>query len=161
MKQINFHVVTPRTRVDATTAPDFVLAQDNWNDYSFQTLYHLSHFESKDGKREETVIGPVKILKRGQAKSDGILIQSDFEKLGEEFCSVGDSLDYYERLRALGEVGEEILKRLRDVVQSPELVEDFKGEPGWATSLFRGACPNFCVNGVSVTAEGCAPQTGW
>ncbi len=24
-----------------------------------------------------------------------------------------------------------------------------------------GACPNFCVNGVSVTAEGSAPRTGW
>lgn len=138
MKPIQFHVVEPRTRIDATTAPEFVLVQDNWNDYSFQTLYHLSHYEFKDGKREETVIGPVKILKRGQTTSDGIVIQSDFDYLGEEFCSVGDSLDYYERLRALGVLGEEILKHLRDVVQSPELVEDFKGEPGWGTSLFRG-----------------------
>lgn len=137
MKPVLFHVVEPRTRIDATKAPEFVLAQDNWNDYSFQTLYHLTHFEFKDGKREETVIGPVKILKRGQTTGDGILIKSDFEYLGEEFCSVGDSLDYYERLRALGELGEKILKQLRDVVQSPELVEDFKSEQGWGTSLFR------------------------
>lgn len=90
-----------------------------------------------DGKREETVIGPVKILRRGQTSSDGILIQNDFESLGEEFCSVGDSLDYYERLRALGDLGDEILKRLRDVILSPELVENFKDELGWSTSLFR------------------------
>jgi hypothetical protein len=24
-----------------------------------------------------------------------------------------------------------------------------------------GACPNFCVNGVSVSSEGCDPRTGW
>lgn len=137
MTPIPFHVVPPRTRINAATAADLVLAQDSWNDYSFQTLYHLSHIESKDGKREETVIGPVKILKRGQTKSDGILVQNDFAELGEEFCSVGDSLDYYERLRALGDLGVEILKRLRDVVQSPEIVERFNGEPGWGTSLFR------------------------
>lgn len=137
MTPIPFHVVPPRTRINAATAPDLVLAQDSWNDYSFQTLYHLSHIESKDGKREETVIGPVKILKRGQTKGDGLLVQNDFTELGDEFCSVGDSLDYYERLRALGDLGVDILKRLRDVVQSPDLVEQYKEEPGWATSLFR------------------------
>ncbi len=132
-----FHVVKPRTRIDATTAPDFILAQDDWNDYSFRTLYHLSYFECKDGKREETLIGPVKILKRGQKKGDGISIHNDFDRLGDEFCSVGDSLDYYERLSALGALGEEILRLLRDVVQSPELVQDFKDETGWGKSLFR------------------------
>lgn len=137
MIPIPFHVVPPRTRIKAETAPDLILAQDEWNDYSFQTLYHLSHIETKGGKREETVIGPVKILKRGQTKSDGILIKRDFIELGDEFCSVGDSLDYYERLRALGGLGVDILKRLRDVVQSPELIEQFKDEPGWGTSLFR------------------------
>jgi len=137
MKPIMFHVVKPRSRIDATTAPDFVLAQDDWNDYSFRTLYHLSYFEFKDGKREETVIGPVKILKRGQKKGDGISIHNDFDRLGDEFCSVGDSLDYYERLSALGALGEEILRLLRDVVRSPDLVQDFKGEPGWGLSLFR------------------------
>ncbi len=134
---ISFHVIPPRTRIDAATAPDLVLAQDNWNDYSFQTLYHLTHIAPKNGKREESLIGPVKILKKGQTQSDGILIQSDISELGEDFCSVGDSLDYYERLRDLGELGVEILRRLRDVVQSPDLVDQFKGEAGWGTSLFR------------------------
>lgn len=137
MPAIPFHVVLPRTRIDPVTAPDLVLAQDNWNDYSFQTMYHLSHITSKDGRREEMLIGPVKILKKGQTESDGLLINDDFVKLGKNFCSVGASLDYYERLRGLGELGAEILKRLRDVVFASELVEEFKGERGWGISLFR------------------------
>ncbi|HEL4846211.1 MULTISPECIES: AAA family ATPase [Stenotrophomonas] len=137
MKDIYFSVVAPGTRTDASSASDWVLAQDNWNDYSYQTLYHLSHFSIKDGKRQESVIGPVKILKRGQTQSDGILVRENFPELGEEFCSVGDSLDYYERLRAIGPLGEQILASLRDVIHAPELVERFQREPGWRKSLFR------------------------
>lgn len=142
MNQIQFHVVKPRTRIDAKTAPDLVLAQDNWNDFSFQTLYHLSYFSTTGGVREETLIGSVKILRRGQTDSDGILVQDDFSQLGEEFCSAGESLDYYLRLRALGDLGAEILTRLRDVVQSPALVEQFGSEPGWSKSLYRDQADN-------------------
>lgn len=137
MKDILFQVVGPGGRAGASKSSGFVLAQDRWNDYSFQTLYHLSYYSERKGKREESVIGPVKILKRGQAESDGLLVQKDFRTLSSEFCSVGDSLDYYERLRALGEIGEAILTHLRDVIQSPDLVADFQDEPGWRTSLFR------------------------
>ena len=137
MKDMVFHVVAPGARIDANTASGFVLAQDNWNDYSFQTLYHLSYFTENEGKREESVIGSVKILKLGQTTSDGILVQNDFHKLSSKFCSVGDSLDYYERLRALGKTGVTILTCLRDVIQSPDVVMEFQDEPGWRTSLFR------------------------
>nr|WP_289883553.1 ATP-binding protein [Xanthomonas arboricola]MDN0205303.1 AAA family ATPase [Xanthomonas arboricola pv. corylina]MDN0218230.1 AAA family ATPase [Xanthomonas arboricola pv. corylina] len=137
MKDIIFQVVGPGARVGSSKSSGFVLAQDKWNDYSFQTLYHLSYYSEKRGKREESVIGPVKILKRGQTESDGLLVNDDFRNLSNKFCSVGDSLDYYERLRALGEIGEAILTNLRDVIQSPDLVTDFQNEPGWRTSLFR------------------------
>ena len=137
MKEILFQVVSPGARAGADVSSGFVLAQDKWNDYSFQTLYHLSYYTDKKGKREESIIGPVKILKRGQTESDGLLVKNDFRKLSSKFCSVGDSLDYYERIRALGETGVAILTQLRDVIQSPDLVEDFQEEPGWRTSLFR------------------------
>lgn len=137
MTPIVFHVVKPRTRMSASTAPPLVLTQDNWNDYAFQTLYHLSHFAEAEGVREETVVGRVKILRQGQTTADGILIQNDFSQLPEDFCSVGDSLDYYERLRALGELGTQILRALRDVIQFPELVDRFRNELGWGKSLFR------------------------
>jgi ABC-type lipoprotein export system ATPase subunit len=132
-----FQVVAPGARAGAGNLSGFVLAQDRWNDYSFQTLYHLSYYSVKRGKREENVIGPVKILKRGQTESDGLLVTRDFQKLSSKFCSVGDSLDYYERLRALGKIGEAVLTHLRDVIQSPSLVADFQDEPGWRKSLFR------------------------
>lgn len=135
---IPFKVVPPRTKVGSIATPTFVLEQDNWNDYSFQTLYHLSfHGTGADGAPEVTSLGGVKILRHGQTKSDGLLVQSDFLSLGSEFCSIGQSLDYYERARELGDIGRMALKALMDVVANPSLVEQFKNEEGWSASLFR------------------------
>lgn len=115
----------------------FALQQDNWNDYSFRTLYHLYRRHSELGAAP-TLIGPVKILRRGQTKADGILIQQPFERLGDDFCSVGASLDYYQRLNELPPDDRDgILAALRDVVAVTELKMQFHDEQGWGTSLFR------------------------
>ncbi len=138
MVTVKFIVVPPRTRKPSVVAPVFVLEQDNWNDYSFQTQYHLTYYSNTpDGTAEATLIGAVKILRRGQTKADGLLVTEAFSQLSEEFCSVGQSLDYYERLRDLGDLGKKVMSALRDVVALPELVASFKGEDGWKTSLFR------------------------
>lgn len=114
----------------------FALQQDNWNDYSFQTLYHLYYNNGLEG--EVTFIGSIKILKRGQTQKDPLLITQSFDSLGSEFCSVGTTLDYYQRLNVLPEHDRKIIvKSLGDVVANPELVEIFSSEYGWETSLFR------------------------
>ncbi|NNG05350.1 MAG: hypothetical protein HKM95_14800, partial [Inquilinus sp.] len=115
----------------------FALQQDNWNDFSFQTLYHLYRRQAESGATP-TLIGPVKILRRGQTKVDDIQIQQPFERLGDQFCSVGASLDYYQRLNDIPPAErDDILSVLRDVVAAPELQPQFRDEPGWETSLFR------------------------
>lgn len=139
MSKPEFKIRTPKGVRPKEGLPAFVLEQDHWNDYSFQTLYHLAYYNlNESGRIEESLIGPVKILKRGQTKGDGLLVTNDFERLGEDFCSVGQSLDYYERLNTLGEpVKSGVLKALRDVVQASALVSEFENEEGWSTSLFR------------------------
>jgi energy-coupling factor transporter ATP-binding protein EcfA2 len=115
----------------------FALQQDNWNDYSFQTLYHLYRRQTGEGN-SPTRIGSLKILRKGQTEKDGIQIQRPFDALDEQFCSVGTSLDYYQRLNDIPlEERNQLLTRLRDVVLSPELQEQFGTETGWSTSLFR------------------------
>lgn len=116
-------------------ATTFALQQDNWNDYSFKTLYHLYR---RAADATQSLIGPVKILRRGQTKADGIQITSPFERLSPEFCSVGASLDYYQRLNEITlDERDEILSALRDVVANPMLQGVFSSEEGWRTSLFR------------------------
>ncbi len=119
----------------------FALQQDNWNDFGFQTQYHL-YYRQTEKPSPHTMVGSVKILKHGQTKSDGIQISQPFETLDTRFCSVGTSLDYYQRLNEIAQnEREEILSALRDVVYQPELREEFREERGWLVSLFRDNQP--------------------
>lgn len=115
----------------------FALQQDDWNDYSFKTLYHL-HFRHGDDPADVTYVGGVKILRRGQ-KADGTrLIEKPFNKLSEMWISVGTSLDYYQRMNELPPARRKaIMDALNDAVAHPELVSRFEDEDGWKTSLFR------------------------
>ncbi len=115
----------------------FALQQDNWNDYSFQTLYHLFYQPQQDNS-EAIRVGPVKILRRGQTGADTIQLHQSFERLPANFCSVGASLDYYQRLSEVPTADRaEIMDALRDVVARPALQREFEKEPGWGISLFR------------------------
>src|SRR3990167_3555360 len=119
--------------------PSFVLQQDNWNDYGFMTLYNLYYVAlDKNGKVVSDLIGPVRILRIGQTAKDSLQVKDDFTSLGEEFCSVGSSLDYYERLRrAYPKYFMHLLTCLRDIVRSPSVASSFRSEIGWSESLFR------------------------
>jgi predicted ATPase len=115
----------------------FALQRDDWNDYSFQTLYHL-HYRHGSEPDEVTYLGSVKILKRGQTKADTPLIREAFRKLNAEFVSVGTSLDYYQRLNEIpAKRRDTIMRALNDAVAHPELVDLFCEEEGWETSVFR------------------------
>ncbi len=115
----------------------FALQQDNWNDYSFRTLYHL-HFRHGDDPADVTYVGGVKILRRGQKADGAVLIEKPFNKLSDKWISVGTSLDYYQRMNELPAARRKaIMDALNDAVAHPNLVPLFEDEDGWKTSLFR------------------------
>jgi hypothetical protein len=125
-----FTVFPPRSSGRASTR--FVLVRDAWDDFGFKTQYAL---RSSTG----SVIGAVKILRRGQTPTThGLLPDGPLHSLGEEFCSLGQELDYYERIAAL-EPDERaaLLLGLRDVVADTAHGRKFRGEKGWTTSLRR------------------------
>lgn len=119
--------------------PDFYLERDNWNDYQYYTSYylHASGKHLENGKN--TLIGHLKILKVGQAEREIFLIPLGlFEKLDDIFCSLGQSLDYYERIAQLdGNLRNELFIALRDIVIYPEMEEGLSDEPGFEKSLLR------------------------
>lgn len=130
------NVFPPRRGTLQHLGSRFALKQDNWNDHSFQTLYHL--FYQADESGPATLIGPVKILRRGQTASDTIQIKQPFEQLSTDYCSVGNSLDYYQRLSEIPAPDRDsIVAALRDVVATPALQNEFRKEEGWSVSLFR------------------------
>jgi predicted ATPase len=136
---MRFKVLKPRGEPEKQPNPTCFLVQDLWNDFNFQTQYHL-YFSTPESI---TYIGAVKILKKGQTPSDGLQITQEFEILSKEFVSIGQSLDYYEHLASLGrEQRDGVLRSLRDVVKSPALKPLFENEEGWRTSLFRDQKPD-------------------
>lgn len=122
---MKFKIVSQTAKMSAIRHEGYILRQDKWNDYGFQTLYHLYR---SDGSASPESIGEIKILKRGQTESDPIQIGSDFDELPEGYCSLGQSLDYYERLGEGGtDVRKDVLARLRDVIQDIDIRDSFKG----------------------------------
>jgi len=116
----------------------FALQQDNWNDYHFHTLYHL-YYRRGESETDVVYIGPVKILRKGQTASDPILIQEPFSALPDDFVSVGNSLDYYQRLNEIPQSDRvAITDALNDAVVHSNLIAKFQDEPGWTISVFRG-----------------------
>ncbi|WP_122544011.1 AAA family ATPase [Pseudomonas viridiflava] len=112
----------------------FVLQIDNWNDFSFRTQYQLFHVNFD----KRTFIGSVKILSRGQT-ADGIpRLTESFKSLSADYISIGQSLDYYQRLLDLPNgKGKELLRSLSDITLHPQIEKSFAHESGLVISLFR------------------------
>lgn len=127
--------VVPPTRDDPSGISGAVLKQDNWNDFSFQTQYHLYLAVPEFVGR----IGTVKILKRGQTSVDPLQLPiGTLSPLGENWVSLGQDLDYYERLAELPDtLRKEVLVHLRDALAFPDHAATFFEEDGWATSVLR------------------------
>ncbi|NQZ05660.1 MAG: AAA family ATPase [Algicola sp.] len=132
-------VLEPSPKITTSTEYDFYLSQDKWNDFSFKTQYHLtlSSKHSPDGKPVN--IGIVKILKKDQTADLCFRIDiGPLATLDESYCSLGQSLDYYERLSNIDEkLRIRLFSFLRDVVIHPEYKANLINEEGWNKSLLR------------------------
>lgn len=109
---------------------------NNWDDYSFKTTFKLTVIDSAGESHE---IGDVKIGHVGQGKGwTSENIPSEFDSLPNNFFSLGQSTEYYSRLRALPvEYREGILHALRDVVRVYEALSAAMEQDVFQTSLLR------------------------
>ena len=111
---------------------------DHWNDYSFVTMFYLS-LHDENGKYHE--IGNVKIGFKGQdiSKDTYATLDQIFTLLPNEYFSLGDSLEYYQKIRSelTPKLSDEILSGLRDIVLITEAFEVAKEEVVFRESLLR------------------------
>lgn len=128
-------VVVKPSRGTPSALADIVLQQDGWDDFGFKTQYHVYYF----AEGQEAFVGNIKILRRGQEESAASLLpEGPLEALGEEFCSLGQSLDYYERLAGFPEeLRRFILDFFRDALVDPLHAKSFEEEKGWGISVTR------------------------
>ncbi|EZQ01078.1 AAA family ATPase [Acinetobacter sp. Ver3] len=112
---------------------------DNWNDFSYFTLFQVKVFD-ENGKGYE--LGDIKIAYKGQqegsANATSVKIDKHFTKLSKDYFSLGQSTDYYKKLSTLPEgTRTDYLKGLNDLVAHPELISIIEDEKVFSTSLLR------------------------
>lgn len=134
-----FRVTGRFPHISSSQVDTAFLTIDNWNDYSYYTLYGIIYVDSHGNRHD---LGSVRIAYYGQ--QTGIAerkfeVGEEFSELNSEFFSLGAGTDYYESLNKLDpETRETILVGLRDMAFSPEIFEEAEHEEIATISLMRG-----------------------
>lgn len=113
--------------------PCIYMLKDRWDDYSYSTTFTVYYFDDIGNQHH---IGPTKILDTTGERDTELPAEST--ALQEHYCSLGQSLEYYESWFALGvSIAVHALRLLRDVVADPELGKRHEDAEGFQTSLLR------------------------
>ncbi|MBS6003062.1 MAG: AAA family ATPase [Citrobacter sp.] len=134
---MNIFIIPRGASFPSTGVNTAYLHVDHWNDYSFVTMFSLSLYDQK-GKLHD--IGSIKIGFQGQKteQSTYSMLGHGFESLPDGYFSVGQDVEYYEKISNLSEsVKISLLEALKDIAHAPELIEKFKDEDVFKTSLLR------------------------
>lgn len=134
---MDFRVLPARGRVPKQGTSTAYLKIDNWNDFSFITMFHLTVYDS-EGEIHD--IGSVKIGIVGQTRQVATYerLEDHFEQLPESFFSLGNRPDYYKAIYHLPrEDKADLLQGLRDVVYDKTILEVAQEHEVFSTSLLR------------------------
>lgn len=116
---------------DCKTFPAFKLEEKFWDDYGCKTRYFLKYFQAPN---ECEFIGMVKIMNRDNDVTYGT-IESGITNLQQNFCSLGQDLAYYRRIKdVLGPEYRNFLLAFRDAACFSQICDDF-----YETSTFRAS----------------------
>lgn len=124
--------------VEMIIFPHIKLVTDDFDDYGFQTLFRM--YYKKDCFSDYDYIGKVKILHESE-KITRLKLDEKFDGLNYEFCSLGQSIDYYAAIKRFNkkntELGREILVALNDIAIFPSIEDEFPNYAGIINSLLR------------------------
>ncbi|MBN8213917.1 MAG: AAA family ATPase [Xanthomonadales bacterium] len=135
---IVFVVLSLGGRVDTAAKNLVQLLPNNWDDYSYKTLFGL-HYVNASG--DYIALGSVKIGYKGQSNGwTKDTIPAQFSQLPESWFSVGQDVEYYEKALSLLSPEERalILGGMRDVAFDDAALSVALNEDVFETSLLRG-----------------------
>lgn len=134
------------------------LRRDAWDDWGFRTLFHIQ-VHRKEGDTLD--LGEVKILQRSQGKGSTSFEANRFRSLTVDYCSLGQDISYYEKLKQLDiKEREFFLSAMRDAATHPEIATEFSQYEGWKTSLLRFGQAQFALSAASDKLIGISPTEG-
>jgi len=134
--QLKFYTITRDTWFPEKGKLSVYLQVDNWNDYSYQTLYQIILFDENGIKYD---LGSIKIAFFGQTTEERTELPIEFTQLDKQYFSLGQSVDYYVKVQSLTlQLKEQLLIGLHDIVHDEVLQTEALKEDVTTTSLLRG-----------------------
>lgn len=116
--------------------PCFILEfNNNWNDYSLKSEFRLTYYKTE---LINHYIGEIKIMKYNE---DSLIehLEETFTLLDDSFCSLGQSIEYYNNLKNyLGKDFESVLWSLKDSGFYTDILEKFENTYYFKNSIIRG-----------------------
>lgn len=135
---MDFYVVGRDDRFPSTARNCAYLKYDRWNDYDFVTMFYVIIYDQSGVEHD---LGNVKIGFRGQTKDTSTMskLQRHFPELSDEFFSLGNNVEYYNKLaNSVPEpLAKEYVAGMRDLAANPELLESVIDEEVLSISLLR------------------------
>lgn len=142
-------------KYDSYNVGEFYLQKDNWDDWDFKTTFYLYFFSSEKAFEK---IGEVKIAKRNQVSGFDIgttVVPDSFEKLDEDYFSLGQGKIYYENLNNYGdEIRDFVLNALNDIAFDEEVFRNVLDENVTNVSLLRDWSVEMVRGGLRRLATG-------
>ncbi|MDR6485715.1 putative ATPase [Chryseobacterium vietnamense] len=155
MSEMNFLVTNKFGNYPENTKNTILLTWDDWNDYSYYTLFGVEYVNSK-GKK--CTVGAVRIAYIGQKKGidqKKINIGDSFQTLDDTHFSVGTEDSYYETLNELPEeVKDFVLIGLNDIALNSDKLNLAIKEEVTTDSLMRDISYSTIVNQFKRIANG-------
>lgn len=113
----------------------FNLVPNSWDDFGIKSTFNLSYHD----KGSSIVIGQLKIIHKSENDTKNF-IPPNFLELPEEFCSLGQHIEYYHTLFNLKDrrFFDSITYALRDVAIYGTISEEFDNKYNFKKSLIRG-----------------------
>jgi AAA domain, putative AbiEii toxin, Type IV TA system len=127
-------------RPSPTSKSTIFLTWDNWNDYSYYTLFGILYVDEKSRVHD---LGAIKIGYFNQEEGERVFsIGDEFVSLDDDYFSLGQSDLYYTKLNSLGpKTRNEILSFLNDIAKNEDVFEEAIKENVAKISLFRTISP--------------------
>lgn len=137
---------SPRPPTNAAY-PCLVLVRDNWDDFTYKTVYHVHLFMTPS---DHLHLGSTKIA-QADDKEFSTAIPSTLDSLPTDTCSIGQSFDYYREFdRVPDNVKLQFLRKLNDIVYFPDKASAFQNLDIFTRSLLRTSTANaLWTNGVA------------
>jgi len=118
------------------------LKKNDWDDYSYQSTFNLFFYNGS----KKIAIGEVKIIDSTIEKGR-VLVGDGINELGGNYCSLGQSKDYYRNLKKLEqEEYEHILKSINDCAYDEKIYNLFKELDQFKSSAVRFSTAEQALN---------------